>query len=373
MQIHPIATHSTLPDMPSATNADHDGRYFREEEIIANYVPYTGANATVNLGAQRLTTTGDITGKDFTGKKLELRGTIPAGGVNAETVLDVIGAIGGGASAPTNGGDGAPIHLEAGAGAQNAGDGGTVDIISGAGAVAGSVGPGPAGTGGYSKRTAGTGGNGQANQDGGPGGNAELTAGDGGNAVAGNGDSGDGGDVEISAGAKGTTDTGNPGVDGKIHLNSDTIFIGSGIGLPYGAFHGDHIAFTQVDMVVDTWYNISDGDITDGPLNNISHNGGGVLTAFEAGVYFIVYTVAYEIDAANKHIEFGLSINGGDPANASVHTTSKFANQEQSNTGNMLLTLTAGQNIGVAVQTIDGGIPDIIVDNIHLTMIQIGG
>ena len=29
MELHPIANHDTLPDMPSATNADHDGRYMK--------------------------------------------------------------------------------------------------------------------------------------------------------------------------------------------------------------------------------------------------------------------------------------------------------------------------------------------------------
>lgn len=33
MEIHPIPNHATLPDMPSATNTDHDGRYYTETEI----------------------------------------------------------------------------------------------------------------------------------------------------------------------------------------------------------------------------------------------------------------------------------------------------------------------------------------------------
>ncbi len=33
MEIHPIANHVSLPDMPSATNSDHDGRYYTETEI----------------------------------------------------------------------------------------------------------------------------------------------------------------------------------------------------------------------------------------------------------------------------------------------------------------------------------------------------
>ena len=43
MEIFPITNHETLPDMPSATNDDHDGRYFTETEMQATAAP-TGAS-----------------------------------------------------------------------------------------------------------------------------------------------------------------------------------------------------------------------------------------------------------------------------------------------------------------------------------------
>ncbi len=62
MEIHPIPSHATLPDMPSPTNDDHDGRYFTEAEITAlllNYlllagraggqIAYGGINSGDNL------------------------------------------------------------------------------------------------------------------------------------------------------------------------------------------------------------------------------------------------------------------------------------------------------------------------------------
>lgn len=39
MKIHPIPNHSTLPDMPSSTNTDHDGRYPTRAEWLQNGFP----------------------------------------------------------------------------------------------------------------------------------------------------------------------------------------------------------------------------------------------------------------------------------------------------------------------------------------------
>ncbi len=50
--------HSGLGDMPSSSNSDHDGRYFTETEINADFVPYSGATKLVNLTPQSIATTG---------------------------------------------------------------------------------------------------------------------------------------------------------------------------------------------------------------------------------------------------------------------------------------------------------------------------
>ena len=75
-----VHNHSDLDDMPSATNTDHDGRYYTEDEIDAmlaaafvqintllgdNYVPYSGANADVDLGTYDFETTGFLKSGEF--------------------------------------------------------------------------------------------------------------------------------------------------------------------------------------------------------------------------------------------------------------------------------------------------------------------
>jgi hypothetical protein len=55
-----------LTDGGDTTLHIHDSRYFTETEIIASYVPYTGANSDTNLGSYNLTTTGSISGINVT-------------------------------------------------------------------------------------------------------------------------------------------------------------------------------------------------------------------------------------------------------------------------------------------------------------------
>lgn len=190
------------------------------------------------------------------------------------------------------------------------------------------------------------------------------------------GDDGDTLTDVIKISADGSTAIGDPGTTEMIiESDADTFWVGSGTGLLYGYAHGDHIAFSQV-LAVDTWYSIADADIVSGSLNGVTHDGNGLLTVAKAGIYMVGFNVAYELNSANRHLEFGIEVDGAAPAVDSphVHTTSKFSNQEQENAGTPVpISLTVGQTIQVAVLTTDSGNPTIIVDNVHLSCWQIGG
>lgn len=80
MQVHPIINHATLPDMPSAANTDHDGRYYTEAEIdgfTIKYDSFAGDVYTLDTASIVLTggsvtaanflTAGDFLGSTFTG------------------------------------------------------------------------------------------------------------------------------------------------------------------------------------------------------------------------------------------------------------------------------------------------------------------
>lgn len=151
-------------------------------------------------------------------------------------------------------------------------------------------------------------------------------------------------------------------------------FLGSS-GLVHGCCHGDHINWTQANMAQTTWYNISDADMISGRIRGVTHNGSGLLTVIVEGRYLVLFNVAWEIDTANKHVEFGVGINGANPSSVGphVHTESKFANQESDNASSSIIYLDAGDTIQVFARTIDAGTPDIKVDSVHLNCTLIGG
>lgn len=57
MEMHPIANHETLPDMPSSSNTDHDGRYFTETELGAITAPSGASLIGVEDSADLFTAT----------------------------------------------------------------------------------------------------------------------------------------------------------------------------------------------------------------------------------------------------------------------------------------------------------------------------
>lgn len=168
------------------------------------------------------------------------------------------------------------------------------------------------------------------------------------------------------------------GVDGadyvEIGATGDLVFVG-GAGLVFGGCYGDHIAWVQAAMVQNTWYNISDADISSMALNGVTHDGSGELTVTEPGMYLVSYSITYQMDHANEHIEVGIELNGSGSATAigHLHAETKFANQEEALSGTCILDLADNTTVEVTVQTTDAGNPDILIDMLLLTVTQIGG
>jgi hypothetical protein len=154
--------------------------------------------------------------------------------------------------------------------------------------------------------------------------------------------------------------------------DSDFIFVGSGGGLPYGACYGANIAWVQTSATQNTWYLVSDTDMNDGPLNLLTHDGSGKLTVTYAGTYKIDMAISLEMSTNNKHLEYGVSINGGSP---SMYQREFFGvnSEEQHGSLTRIITLSANDTIEFAVRTPDTGTPDIGVDNLSITVVMIGG
>lgn len=164
------------------------------------------------------------------------------------------------------------------------------------------------------------------------------------------------------------------GATTAINLRSDAVFIGAGTGLPYGACYiSDMVTpFTQASAVQNTWYLISDVEVVDGPLNLMTHDGNGKLTATKAGTYKIDWSAVCDVSVANKHLQMGISIDGAAPT-MFQHIDPQAGLADTSVSGTRIITLTANQTIELAIRTTSTGAPDITCDHLSITVVMIGG
>lgn len=158
-----------------------------------------------------------------------------------------------------------------------------------------------------------------------------------------------------------------------VGATGDVLFAGAGTGLPYGAMYGTELTQSQV-LAQNTWYPVNDAAISDGTggLNLVTHDGAGKLTATNAGRYLLSYSLTSEMNANNKHIELGYMINGTAGLDGQAHTES-ITNQEIALSASAIVVLTAGQYVQVCFRTTNDGGPTLLVDDVNLTMVGLGG
>ena len=156
-------------------------------------------------------------------------------------------------------------------------------------------------------------------------------------------------------------------------IDGDMVFVGAA-GLSLGSCWGNEIAWTQASAVQNTWYEISDTDMTDGQLHNVTHDGSGKLTVTNAGWYLCTWTLSGETDAgAGTHIQATFSVSGTETNDGMNHSETRGANAQISMAGTAILDLAASATLEVSMRTTDAGTPDISVDHLNITILQIAG
>ena len=92
-------------------------------------------------------------------------------------------------------------------------------------------------------------------------------------------------------------------------------------------------------------------------------------------MYLIGYSICFEDNQANDHLEGGIEINGSGAAEAAgqCHLENKFANEWEHMGSSTILDLADNSTIEIAIRTIDAGTPTISVHAVNLTCVQIGG
>lgn len=158
-----------------------------------------------------------------------------------------------------------------------------------------------------------------------------------------------------------------------IKSDGDIVFNGTAAML-LGSCWGNEIAWTQASAAQDTWYEISDESMSDGQLHGVAHDGSGKLTAATAGLYLCTWTLAGETSAgAGTHLQATFSVSGTETNDGMNHSETRGANAQISMAGTAILDLAASATVEVSLRTTDAGTPNIAVDHLNITIVQIGG
>lgn len=162
---------------------------------------------------------------------------------------------------------------------------------------------------------------------------------------------------------------------GLMTQKTDFIFEGEGNGLPYGSCYGNEITWTQASAAQNTWYNVSDTDMTDGQLNLVTHDGSGKLTISKAGRYLINYSASIACNIPNHHIEGGIEVNSSGSADNSGICSwyPQTANAEGIVNSTAILDLAANATIELCIRTATAGTPTLSINHLNITATMVGG
>jgi hypothetical protein len=157
------------------------------------------------------------------------------------------------------------------------------------------------------------------------------------------------------------------------YKDGDVWFEGAGAGWPFGSFWTS-ADFTQSSMTSNTWYPITLAAISDGQLNHMTHDGSGKLTMQVAGKYMLNYSVTVTVNTAGRHVQSGIRINGSVSSEEGVaHYDPQGVGVEGQLSGNVILSLSVGDEVELAVRTTDSGTGlTVTIDHISCNMVQIG-
>lgn len=156
-----------------------------------------------------------------------------------------------------------------------------------------------------------------------------------------------------------------------LDYQGDTYYTASGSGLPFGSCWGNELTQAMNSMAQNTWYLVSDTGMTDGQLNLCTHDGSGKLTVTKAGKYLVNWSFTGECSASNKHCEGGIAVSGTVANDGQAHFESS-ANQEFCIGSTAILSVAASATFEVAIRTTDTGTPNVLVDDMNLSIVQIG-
>lgn len=141
--------------------------------------------------------------------------------------------------------------------------------------------------------------------------------------------------------------------------------------LPYGSFKGNEINWVQA-AAQSVWYTISDADITVGTVHKITFQNNQELLIEVAGFYLLNYYISVECAIAGKHVLTAPEVDGVELPMGKTHHEFGRANEEASWSGTAIINLTVNRKVSIGISTDDAGNPNLTVNHIGMTLIEIG-
>lgn len=141
--------------------------------------------------------------------------------------------------------------------------------------------------------------------------------------------------------------------------------------LPYGNFYGNEINWQQA-AAQNVWYTISDAQILEGLFNKMTFQNNQEFKVAVAGFYTLNYYISVECSIAGKHILTAPEIDGVELPFGKTHHEFGRANEEASWAASAIIPLTVNQLVSIGISTDDAGNPNLTVNHIGLTLVEIG-
>ena len=157
---------------------------------------------------------------------------------------------------------------------------------------------------------------------------------------------------------------------GYVDMNTDLVFNGAGSGLPYGSIYSN----TPQDIVCtdeDEWYAI--GLDEEGVCNLLTCSiVNSTLTMPKTGVYRVAVEVCKH-SAASNDFEYSIFKNGTIIPNSTIHETTAIANKDSSSSVSALVSLAANDVLSVKTRCTDADNKTITIEHANFNAMMIGG
>ena len=161
---------------------------------------------------------------------------------------------------------------------------------------------------------------------------------------------------------------------GSVDIYGDLDFESADSGLLYGSYYGNDIGYSTASAVQNEWYVVVDADIAEGPAtNSVLFQNNKELKVEHGGVYLINWSADASSTANNTHIHIGIGVNDAVQNAGQCHMDDTDLGEEAPMSGTAILSISTDQRVSLMIQTPDAGTPDLGIENINLTVVQIGG